>query len=118
MGEAKRKEAIRRVVDTVTRQLTEEGRLIEAGFAAMLILVYPDGLEDELRLRLRDAFFGGAQHLFGSMTGSLLDEDAEPTDADMRRMELINSELSAFVNDYAKRHGFEPPTVTEPGGRQ
>lgn len=114
MSEHKRKEAIRAAVDAVTRQLTADGRLVEAGFGAMMILVYPAGVDGNVAgaarvAELRDAFMAGAQHLFGSMLGSLLDEDAEPTAADMDRMAQIDAELDAFIRDYARRHGFPPP---------
>jgi hypothetical protein len=109
MSEHKRKEAIHRLADDATRLFTDKGLLVEAGFAAMLVLVYPEGLDPARQAELRDVFMAGAQHLFGSITGSLLDDGAEPTEDDLRRMDLINSELEAFTNDYAKRHGFEPP---------
>jgi hypothetical protein len=115
MSEHKRREAIRKAVDEVTRRLTAEGRLVEAGFGAMMILLYPEGLLDDARIvELRDAFMVGAQHLFGSIIGSLLDEDAEPTAADMDRMAKIDAELDQFVRDYARRHGFPPPPPRRP----
>jgi hypothetical protein len=117
MGEAKRKADIRKVVDATTRMFTEQGRLIEAGYRAMVVLMYPNGVPGPEN-QLRDAFFAGAQHLFGSLTASVLDEDHEPTEADLRRMDLIDSELKVFLADYARRHGWELPEAAKPGKRQ
>jgi hypothetical protein len=115
MSEHKRKEAIRKAVDEVTRKFTAEGRLVEAGFGAMMVLVYPEGgLDDARVVELRDAFMSGAQHLFGSITGSLMDEDAEPTEADLDRMAKIDAELDQFTRDYARRHGLPPPPPRRP----
>jgi hypothetical protein len=106
MGEHKRKQDIRRMVN----EFTEKGKLIEAGFVAMLAIEYPDGgLAPERIAVLRDAFFAGAQHLFGSLTASVLDEDHEPTEADLRRMDRIDSELRGFFIDYMRRRGRAPP---------
>jgi hypothetical protein len=113
MSEHKRKEAIRKAVDEVTRRFNAEGRLVEAGFAAFLVLHSIPADASEVTM-LRDAFMGGAQHLFGSITGSLMDEDAEPTEADLDRMAKIDAELDQFTRDYARRHGFPPPPPRRP----
>jgi hypothetical protein len=122
MGEHKRKgrdEDIRKLVDATTRMFTEQGRLIEAGYRAMVVLLYPDGSPGPAHPeQLREAFFAGAQHLFGSLTASVLDEDREPTEADLRRMDLIDSELKVFLAGFAIRHGFELPEAAKPGRRQ
>jgi hypothetical protein len=48
---------------------------------------------------MRNAYFAGAQHLFASMM-SVMEEGAEPTEADMRRVSAINDELNAFIKAY------------------
>ena len=85
-------------------ELIDKGLLIQAGWVGFRLAV---GLEDAPKQQLeemRNAFFAGAQHLFGAIMGTL-DEDAEPTDADLRRMDLIHSELQAFIEDFARRYG-------------
>jgi hypothetical protein len=37
-----------------------------------------------------------------------MDEDREPTDADMRRMSIIDSELEAWYAEQAKKYGLPP----------
>ena len=68
----------------LTVTLTDEGKLMEAGWISLRLAT---GLEsaqaDQLR-EMRMAFFAGAQHLFAPIM-AVMDEDAEPTEADMRR---------------------------------
>jgi len=52
---------------------------------------------------MRNAFFAGAQHLFSSIM-TILEPDAEPTEKDMQRMDLIDKELRAFINDFTLRN--------------
>ena len=56
------------------------------------------------------AFFGGAQHLFGSIM-SILDPGHEPTERDMRRMDLIAHELEAFIHEFMQRNGITDPDI-------
>jgi hypothetical protein len=81
----------------LSRQLTDDGKLIAAGWLSFRhLVVHPDAPLDQLH-EMRIAFFAGAQHLFASIN-SILDEDAEPTDADLQRMQAISDELDAFVH--------------------
>lgn len=88
--------------DEMARQFTDQGKLIEAGFVGFIAASFPQGCPDFQREDLRMAFFGGAQHLMGSIFG-FLEEGEEPTDADMRRMNNIQAELEEFIADFAKR---------------
>jgi hypothetical protein len=85
-------------LERMTKKLADEGKLIEAGWvglriAADLINAPPDQLSE-----MRKAYMAGAQHLYSSMM-TLLDEGEEPTEADMRRMALIDAELRAFGDE-------------------
>lgn len=95
----------RALVHEITRKLVDNGQLIEAGWVSFKIMtIQPTAGEDQL-CDMRAAFFAGAQHLFGSIM-SMLDPGNEPTEKDLRRMQLISSELDAFVatlKDLAKR---------------
>lgn len=87
---------IRAAADAISKEYADKGKLVEAGWQALrIIAISPDAPEVQLR-EMRLAFMAGAQHLFGSIMG-ILDEDAEPTEADMRRMDLIDQELRAIV---------------------
>lgn len=94
--------AERQHLERLTRELMDKGKLIEAGWVGLRIACE---LEDAPAIQLeemRNAFFAGAQHLFGSlMTG--LDPEAEPTAQDMVRMDLIEAELKTFINDFSIR---------------
>jgi hypothetical protein len=86
------------MVEQITKQCTDEGRIIEAGWRSMEVLVLPPTAPQVQRVEMRKAFFAGAQHLFASIMG-VLDDDAEPTPDDLRRMELIHVELKAFEEE-------------------
>jgi hypothetical protein len=112
---AARRAAIGKVADAIAGHYIDRGKIIEMGFAAMLMQAYPDWqeMDKQQRDQLRFAFFAGAQHLFGSMMGSL-DPGQEPTEQDMRRMDLINHELGAFIEEFKQRHGITDPDVGPP----
>lgn len=76
-------------------ELTEKGKLIEAGWVGLRMSIFPNGASKQQLEDMRKAFFAGAQHLFSSIM-TILDEDKEPTEADMRRMGLISDELEEF----------------------
>jgi hypothetical protein len=80
-------------------ELTDKGKLIEAGWIGLRLALK---LEDAPKVQLEEmkkAFFAGAQHLFSSIM-TILDEDKEPTDADMKRMSLISDELETFGEQF------------------
>ena len=98
MGEAKCKA----LVDEVTKRLVDDGKLIEAGWQSLRVMaISPNAPEVQLR-EMRMAFFAGAQHVFGSMM-SMLDEDKEPTEADIKRMDSIHAELEEFITQFKLR---------------
>ena len=66
----------------------------------MKAMTLQDAPEVQVR-EMRKAFFAGAQHLFASIA-TFLEEGTEPTDNDVRRMEMIHVELEAF-DDSLKR---------------
>lgn len=109
---AARREAIGKVADKTAGHFVDRGRIIEIGFAEMIRQTYPDwqSMPKQQLDDLRCAFFGGAQHLFGSIMG-ILDPGTEPTERDMRRMELIAHELEAFIAEYKQRHGITDPDI-------
>lgn len=87
--------ADRSYLEQLTRKLTDEGKLIEAGWVAMrIIAVPPDATATQLDA-MRYAFMAGAQHLFSSIM-AMLEPGVMETPDDLRRMDLINTELEAF----------------------
>ena len=86
----------------VTKELTDKGRLIEAGFAAFAHFTIP---KDAPAIQLREmqlAFMAGAEHLFSSIM-SILDPGEEPTEADLGRMDLIQKELDDWRGSISER---------------
>jgi hypothetical protein len=93
----------REQLEKLHRDLANSGKLIEAGWISMrLACIALDAPDVQIR-EMRMAFFGGAQHLFASIMIAL-DPGDEPTDADTRRLELIDAELKAFIKDFELRH--------------
>lgn len=91
-----------KLAEELTKRFVDDGKLIEAGFAAMRITMIPkDAPEIQVR-EMRMAFLAGAQHLFGSIM-SILEPGADPTETDLRRMDLINVELEAFTREMKLR---------------
>lgn len=87
----------------VTKKLVDRGLLIEAGFAAYAHLSGVDKNAPTESLReLQLAFMAGADHLFSSIM-NIMDADAEPTDADLRRMDQIHHELEQWRGRIAER---------------
>ena len=81
--------------DSLAKKYADEGRLVEAGFAAMCVAILPTDLTQDQVSDMRLAYMAGAQHLFASIM-ACLDPGSEPTRDDMRRMTLIDTELRAF----------------------
>ena len=85
-------------IDKRTKELVDQGKLVEAGWIAMSIIALSKDAPDIQRKEMRKAFFAGAQHLFASML-AMLDSDREPTQLDLERMNQIDEELRRFVDD-------------------
>lgn len=95
--------ADRAFLTRLSRELTDQGKLIEAGWIGLRIVAIPlDATELQLQT-MRMVFFAGSQHLFGSIM-SIMQPDAEPTDKDMQRLDLIDRELKAFIEDFKIRN--------------
>jgi hypothetical protein len=92
-----------KMIVAVTRALVDDGKAIEAGWVGLRLTAFSSGISQGQMGMLRDCFFAGAQHLMASIT-AVLDEDEEPTEDDIKRMESIDAELKAFFEDFKKRH--------------
>lgn len=93
-----KQETVDAAVALVTKEYTDKGLLIEAGWRAYQIVVLPKDAGPVQIDETRKAFFAGAQHLFASIM-SVLDPDEEPTANDLRRMDLIDQELHKFAGE-------------------
>jgi hypothetical protein len=103
MGEANRRGIVGEAANAFAKAASDDGKLIEAGWLALKAMWLDPESPPEQVNELRQAFFAGAQHLFGSIMG-ILDPGEEPTDADLKRMDLISAELDAFIKDFELRH--------------
>jgi hypothetical protein len=97
--------ADRAYLERMTRELTDQGKLIEAGWIGLRLTAIHPKASPDLLTEMRMAFFAGAQHLFGSVM-SILEpgEDIEPTENDLKRMDLIHRELETFIEEFKLKH--------------
>lgn len=102
MGEAKKKREreakmtdFERLIEGTMKKLADDGKLIEAGWVSLRKVWFPEDAPPEQIKDLRWAYMAGAQHVFSSLL-VIMDEDRDPTPADLRKMELIHNELEAF----------------------
>jgi len=99
MGDAKRRREyearIKQIGSDLTKELTEKGKLIEAGFAALASMAIPKNAPAIQMSEMQMAFMAGAEHVWSSMI-NMLDPEEEPTAADLRRMESIERELDEW----------------------
>lgn len=90
-------------IDDMTKAAVDSGKIVEAGWLGLRSMIFPDGApEDQIR-EMRMAFFAGAQHLYASIM-RLLEPGDDPTTADLGRLQLIDAELRAFIEDFQIRH--------------
>lgn len=95
--------ADRDFLERLSRELTDQGKLVEAGWVGLRLAAIPLDASALQLDEMRNAFFAGAQHVFHSIM-TILDPGEEPTDADLLRMELIDQELRSFIQQYELKH--------------
>lgn len=112
MGEHKlnRNDITDQIAAELTRRATDQGKLIEIGWIAMQSHVISKEASKVQVEEMRKAFFMGAEHLYASIM-NVMSDDHEPTEQDMRRMQLIHDELEAFRKEATSHH-------TAPGRKQ
>lgn len=96
--------ADKQFLETLSRRLADDGKLIEAGWVAMRLAVVPLDAPAVQLETMRLAYMAGAQHLFASIV-AMLEPGQTETEADLRRMDLISKELDAFADELKLRHG-------------
>lgn len=77
------------------QDLAAQGKLIESGWVSLRLAALPDDAPAAQLRTMRQIFFAGAQHLYGSIMASL-DPGQDATDGDLDRMAKIHAELEAF----------------------
>lgn len=117
MGREARARMAREMADAITKDASNKGKLIEAGWLALVATTFPKDVSAVQYKEMRSAFFAGAHHLFASIM-NVLDEDAEPTADDLKRMALVQHELDGFLQEYKREHNIPDDIVPfETGAR-
>lgn len=94
----------RAALHAISVHLANQGKLIEAGWASLrATCMAADAPDDQVR-EMRMAFMAGAQHVFASVM-EVMDPGDEPSEADLKRMDLIDAELRAFEGELRKWAG-------------
>ena len=84
-----------KLIQEISQRLADEGKIIEAGFAALRAMAIPRDAPQIQIDEMRMAYMAGAQHLFSCIMVSM-DPGKEPTEKDMERIDLIHKELEAW----------------------
>lgn len=94
--------ADREYLERLTKELVDQGKLIEAGWIGLRLIAVPDDAPPVQLKEMRMAFFAGAQHLFSSILSFLEEGGDEPTAKDLARMDMVDNELREFVDKELK----------------
>jgi hypothetical protein len=94
---------IRDLAERLTKQLADNGKLLEAGWQSyrLLCLKLPPHVASD---GLREAFMAGAEHTFASII-NMLDPGSEETEADLKRMDLLHAELEPVRRTMTLKYG-------------
>jgi hypothetical protein len=89
------REAFEQAGQRLTKELVDNGKLLEAGFMIFASRLIPADAPKEQRAQLLIAFMAGAEHVYSSIMG-IMDEGDEPTEQELQRVEKIHSELQIW----------------------
>jgi hypothetical protein len=101
---------IEALATSLTKRLAADGKLVEGGWLAHSQFMIPPLASQDLVDAMHTAYMAGAQHLFASMM-NIMDPGEEPTEADLRRLSLINDELEVWRKQMWAMH------IDDPTGR-
>lgn len=87
----------------MAKELLNQCKIVEGGFSGYKTHIFPSGLPPFQEEELRNAFFAGAQHLYGTMM-AVFSEAGDPSDEDMRNMDAIHTELKEFIKSFKVKH--------------
>lgn len=85
------------------RDAADKGRVVEYGWLGLRAVWISDQAPAAQIEDMRNAFFAGAAHVFGCMTGGMLDGGTTETPGDLRRMDLLQMELTRFHADFQRK---------------
>ena len=89
--------------EQLTRRLVDAGKIIEAGWMALRSNdVLAGQWTGPMLEAARISYMAGAQHLFASIM-AMMEAGVEPTENDLRRMDLIAAELNEFTKELKLR---------------
>ncbi len=93
---------IEQATSDLIKELADKGKLIEGGFAAFAHYVIPKDAPPVQFREMQLAYMAGAQHVWSSVM-NIFDPVEEVTDADIRRMDLIQREMDEWSGKLSER---------------
>ena len=89
-------EDIGKKIAKIVKYWADQGLLIEGGWQSYKIIVLPPAAHPTQEAATQEAYYAGAHHMFTSLM-SMWEPGEEATANDLHRMDLIDSELQAWV---------------------
>lgn len=89
----------------ITRAIMAGDHPIEDGWSMVTLMQPIAGLSPEHLAIARVAFFLGAQHILGSLSTMLEEEEGEAVEQEIRMIDRVARELNEFVETYKKLYG-------------
>jgi hypothetical protein len=104
--EAEAQKRFHAAIGKLTKDLVDQGLLIEAGWMTFRAVAFPRDTPTAGLEQHKATFFAGALHLFSSIMAvdGIMEPGGEPTDNDEKRMLAINNELGRFGADFTRRY--------------
>lgn len=104
--EAEAQKRFHAAIGKLTKDLVDQGLLIEAGWMTFRAVAFPRDTPTAGLEQHKATFFAGALHLFGSIMAvdGIMEPGGEPTEADERRMDSIGKELQRFSVEFQRRY--------------
>jgi hypothetical protein len=83
------------LIEKILAEWADKGKIVEGGWHAFVMSSRRADLSGVQLSEMRKAYMLGAQHLFSCIM-TILDPGEEPTERDLKRMDLIHNELEEF----------------------
>ena len=96
-----------KLASAIGADLADRGKLLEAGFEALLAHFFPAGVGEQQRRDLRMTWFLACDHLFFGVMG-VVSDGIGVTDRDIARMTGITDEIEQFKREALGASGPAP----------
>ena len=95
----------RKAIERINRELIAQGKAIEAGWQAYRLIALRVDMPTSEQDQLKEAFFAGCQHVFGTFVHALSPDKTPLSDDNMRLIDNLFKELQSFSSDMQGKYG-------------